>query len=102
MKSNLLDQFCQDCRMRNIRYIDTYRSYVNLFLKLLESRSKEPSTANRDDLKDYLSSLRDRGLKQASIEKAFTSLSTFYCTFQVSPLFIFSKLYQIIFSIPCF
>jgi integrase/recombinase XerD len=85
--------------MRNIRYIDTYRSYVNLFLKLLESRSKDPSTANRDDLKDYLSSLRDRGLKQASIEKAFTSLSTFYTylvdeeLMSVNPIIPFKRRY---------
>jgi integrase/recombinase XerD len=99
MNSDLLDRFCQDCKMRNIRYIDTYRSYVNLFLKLLESRSKDPSTANRDDLKDYLSALRERGLKQASIEKAFTSLSTFYTylvdeeLMSVNPIIPFKRRY---------
>jgi len=99
MKSDLLDRFCQDCQMRNIRYIDTYRSYVNLFLKLLESRSKDPATANRDDLKNYLSILRERGLKQASIEKAFTSLSTFYTylvdeeLMSVNPIIPFKRRY---------
>jgi len=78
VKSDLIDRFCQDCQIRNIKYIETYLAYINLYLKLLESRSKDPTTANRDDLKDYLSGMRQRGLKQASIEKAFTSLSAFY------------------------
>ena len=69
MKSDLIDRFCQDCQIRNIKYIETYRAYINLYLKLLESRSKDPTTANRDDLKDYLSGMRQRGLKQASIER---------------------------------
>jgi integrase/recombinase XerD len=47
-------------------------------MELLESRSKDPCTTNKDDLKDYLSSLRQRGLKQASIDKAFSCLSSFY------------------------
>jgi integrase/recombinase XerD len=47
-------------------------------MELLESKSKDPILANKDDLKELLSSLRQRGLKQASIDKAFTCLSSFY------------------------
>ena len=78
MNSDLLERFCQDCQMRNFRNIDIYQSYIKNYIKMLESRSKDPIEANREDLKDYLSILRGRGLKQASVEKAFTCLSSFY------------------------
>jgi site-specific recombinase XerD len=64
--------------MRNIKDIKTYRVYIKQYMDLLESRSKNPSLTNKDDLKDFLSSLRQRGLKQASIDKAFSCLSSFY------------------------
>ena len=76
MNSDLLDRFCQDCQMRNIQNIAVYRVYIKPFMELLDSRSKDPILVNRDDLKDYLSILRERGLKQASVEKAFTCLSS--------------------------
>jgi integrase/recombinase XerD len=47
-------------------------------MELLASRSKDANNADKSDLKDFLSSLHQRGLKQASIEKAFTALSSFY------------------------
>ena len=78
MNSDLLDLFCQDCQMRNIRDIKTYRSYIKMYLELLESRSKDPRMTNKDDLKVFLSCLRQRGLKQASTDKAFTCLSSLY------------------------
>jgi integrase/recombinase XerD len=64
--------------MRNIKSIETYKVYVKQYLELLASRSKNPNSADKSDLMDFLSSLRQRGLKQASIEKAFTALSSFY------------------------
>jgi integrase/recombinase XerD len=78
MNSGLLEGFCQDCQMRNIKNIKTYKIYIKQYLELLASRSKNPNSADKSDLKDFLSSLRQRGLKQASIEKAFTCLSSFY------------------------
>jgi integrase/recombinase XerD len=64
--------------MRNIIGIDTYKSYIKPYMKLLESKSKDPILANKDDLKDFLFNLRQRELKPASIDKAFTCLSSFY------------------------
>jgi len=90
MNSELLDRFCQDCQMRNIKNISVYRSYIKQFMELLDSRSKNPFLVTKDDLKDYLSSLRQRGLKQASIDKAFTCLSSFY-TFLVDEEMIASN-----------
>ena len=78
MNSGLLEGFCRDCQMRNIKSIETYKTYIKQYLGLLASRSKNPNSADKSDLIDFLSSLRQRGLKQASIEKAFTGLSSFY------------------------
>jgi len=67
--------------MRNIKSIETYSIYVKQYLDLLDSRSKNANSANsadKSDLKDFLSILRQRGLKQASIEKAFTCISSLY------------------------
>ena len=78
MNSDLLEGFCQDCQMRNIKSIETYRIYIKQYLELLDSRSKNANSADKSDLKDFLSDLRQRGLKQASIEKAFTCISSLY------------------------
>jgi integrase/recombinase XerD len=64
--------------MRNIKSIKTYKVYIKQYLELLDSRSKNANSADKSDLKDFLSSLRQRGLKQASIEKAFTCISSLY------------------------
>ena len=78
MNSDLLEGFCRDCQMRNIKSIETYEVYIKQYMELLASRSKDANSADKSDLKDFLSSLHQRGLKQASIEKAFTCLSSFY------------------------
>jgi len=78
MNLDLLEGFCKDSQMRNIKSIKTYRIYIKQYLELLDSRSKNANSADKSDLKDFLSNLRQRGLKQTSIEKAFTCLSSFY------------------------
>ena len=78
MNLDLLEGFCKDSQMRNIKSIKTYRIYIKQYLELLDSRSKNANSADKSDLKDFLSSLRQRGLKQASIEKAFTCISSLY------------------------
>ena len=78
MNSILLEGFCRDCRMRNIQSVQPYEVYIKQYLELLASRSKDANSVDKGDLMDFLSSLRQRGLKQASIEKAFTALSSFY------------------------
>jgi site-specific recombinase XerD len=78
MNSSILEGFSQDCQMRSIKSIRTYEVYIEQFLELLDSKSKNANSADKSDLKDFLSSLHQRGLKQASIEKAFTCLSSFY------------------------
>jgi len=71
----LLDEYKADCQLRGIRYPKTSIYYIREFTAFL---GKDPETATRVDLKRYLQILRNRDLKQSSIQKAFNYLSTFY------------------------
>jgi integrase/recombinase XerD len=90
MNEDLIEKFLNDCQMRNIKNINPYKIYIKQYMNLLKSKSKDPSMANKDDLKDFLSNLRERGLKQSSIDKAFTCLSGFY-SFMVDDEIILSN-----------
>ncbi len=37
MNSDLFEGFCQDCQMRNIKSIETYKAYIKQYLELLDS-----------------------------------------------------------------
>ena len=78
MAMNLIEQFRSDCIIRNISSLKNYVLYAQEFLNFLEERGKEPTEVTKNDLKAYLAKLKDRGLKQASIDRIFTCLSGFY------------------------
>ena len=44
----------------------------------LETRGKNALTANREDLRAFLSRLKDRGVKFKTIDRIYTCLSAFY------------------------
>jgi integrase/recombinase XerD len=75
---NLIEEFQADCRIRNIGATKIYVLYAQQLAKFLESRGKEPQEVEREDLKAYLVSLRERGLKPSSIDRVFTAISGFY------------------------
>jgi len=70
----LIDDFAVDCQLRGIRYPKTAIYYIRDFATTCE----DLQNAGRADLKRYLSILRGRNLKQSSIQKAYTHLSSFY------------------------
>jgi len=72
----LIDDFRADCQLRGHKYSVTPLSYIQEFLAGLDG--KDPVEISRLDLKAYLMVLQMRGLKQTSIEKAFSALSNFY------------------------
>ena len=78
MAINLIEQFQSDCKIRNISSSPTYMVYAQEFSDFLKERGKEPTESTNEDLKDYLARLRDRGLKQGSIDRIFACLSSFY------------------------
>jgi len=75
---NLIEEFQADCKIRNIEGTKIYVLYAKQLSEFLKSRRKEPQDVTRDDLKAYLISLRERGLKQSSIDRVFTTISGFY------------------------
>jgi integrase/recombinase XerD len=96
---NLIEEFQTDCKIRNIEGTKIYLLYAKQISEFLKLRKKEPQDVTRDDLKDYLVSLRERGLKQSSIDRVFTAISGFY-TFMVdegrissNPIIPFRKRY---------
>ncbi|MCJ7444173.1 MAG: site-specific integrase, partial [Methanotrichaceae archaeon] len=52
--------------------------YAQEFFNFLQKRGKEPTNVTKDDLKAYLANLKARRLKQASIDRIFSCLSSFY------------------------
>jgi integrase/recombinase XerD len=55
-----------------------YQVQVCYIREFLSTLSKSPIEVDRSDLKAFLSVLHDRNLKQTSIDKAFSGLSSFY------------------------
>jgi integrase/recombinase XerD len=51
---------------------------ANEYCAFLETRGKNPLTADRDDLRAFLSRLKERGLKFKTIDRIYSCLSAFY------------------------
>jgi integrase/recombinase XerD len=51
---------------------------VKEYCAFLESRDKNPLNADRDDLRAFLSRLKERGLKFKTIDRIYSCLSAFY------------------------
>jgi len=75
---SIMEQFKSDCMIRNISGLEIYMLYAQEFLDFLAKRDKKVTEVTREDLKSYLANLRERGLKQSSINRVFTCLSGFY------------------------
>jgi integrase/recombinase XerD len=76
---NLIMQFKEDCRVRGLAKVtcETYPAYVQSFADFIQPRTLQE--ANKSDLKSYLSHLRlVKRLKQTSIERMFSAISSFY------------------------
>jgi integrase/recombinase XerD len=89
-RMTLIEEFEADCRIRNIGATKIYVLYAKQLSEFLKTREKEPQDVAREDLKAYLISLRERGLKQSSIDRVFTAISGFY-TFMVDEELISSN-----------
>jgi integrase/recombinase XerD len=77
-KSDLLDQFGEDCKLRGLASIRNYISSAKEFTIFLSNRGKSIGNADKEDLKAFLVGLRERQVKQRTIECIFSRLSTFY------------------------
>ncbi len=76
--NDLVQRFHEDCNLRNMVSAMDYIYRAKEYCLFLETKGKNPLTADREDLRAFLSRLKERGLKLKTIDRIFTCLSAFY------------------------
>lgn len=76
--NDLVGRFHEDCNLRDMVSVMDYIYRAKEYCVFLEARSKNPLTADRDDLRAFLSQLKGRGLKFKTIDRIYSCLSAFY------------------------
>lgn len=78
--SQIIEEFCQDCRVRHLteETIGRYRSPLKIFVRFLEGRGLSVLDVDKHVLKDFIHYRRMQGIDQKTLENNFTALSTFY------------------------
>jgi integrase/recombinase XerD len=76
--NDLVGRFHEDCNLRGMVSVMDYIYRAKEYCAFLEERSKNPLTADRDDLRAFLSQLKGRGLKFKTIDRIYSCLSAFY------------------------
>ena len=76
--NDLVERFHEDCNLRGMVSVMDYIYRAKEYSAFLEARSKNPLTADRDDLRSFLSQLKGRGLKFKTIDRIYSCLSAFY------------------------
>ena len=76
--NNLVKRFHEDCNLRGMVSTMDYIYRANEYCAFLEIRSKNPLTADRDDLRAFLAQLKSRQLKFKTIDRIYSCLSAFY------------------------
>jgi integrase/recombinase XerD len=76
--NDLVGRFHEDCNLRGMVSTMNYIYRAKEYCAFLEARGKNPLTADKDDLRAFLSHLKGRGLKFRTIERIYTCLSAFY------------------------
>lgn len=74
----LIARFQEDCRLSGFVSTDDYVYRARAFFAFLESRGKTPIDADKDDIKAFLVSLKDRGIKFRTIDRIFSCISALY------------------------
>ena len=77
---NLIEDFKQDCFQRGMTAESTrrYISCLRIFLRWLKARRADVREVDKFLLRDFLAELRQRELKQKTLENYFSALSSFY------------------------
>ena len=75
---DLISRFHDDCKLRGFGSAQDYVYQVREFCGFLETRAKTPMSADKDDIKSFLVHLKEREIKFKTIDRIFTSISSFY------------------------
>jgi len=75
-----LSSFKEDCYHRGMTAESTrrYISCLRIFLRWLKERKADVRQVDKFLLRDFLSFLRQKGLKQKTLENYFSAISSFY------------------------
>jgi len=77
----LVEEFCDDCRLRNMtaESIRRYKSCLSIFGAFLRNKGVSIKEVDRQVLKEFLQHIRfDRRVKEKTVENYFSSMSAFY------------------------
>ena len=77
----LLEMFCEDCRLRGMteESIRRYRSSLRIFLKFLRKKGVSIDRVDAPVLRSFLQHIKfERGVKHRTVEQYFSALSAFY------------------------
>ncbi|MCJ7444010.1 MAG: tyrosine-type recombinase/integrase [Methanotrichaceae archaeon] len=73
----IIETFIKDCKTRGLSSL-TQKTYSYILKDFQEARKIDLKAVSRDDLKDYLSDLRNQGLSRNTIKTRFSAFATFY------------------------
>jgi integrase/recombinase XerD len=76
--NDLVQRFHADCNLRSMVSTMDYIYRAKEYCAFLETRGKNPLTADKDDLRAFLSRLKERELKFKTIDRIYSCLSAFY------------------------
>jgi integrase/recombinase XerD len=76
--NDLVQRFHEDCNLRGMVSVMDYIYRAKEYCAFLETRGKNPLNADKDDLRAFLSRLKERGLKFKTIDRIYSCLSAFY------------------------
>jgi integrase/recombinase XerD len=76
--NDLVQRFHEDCILREMVSAMDYVYRAKEYCLFLETRGKNALTADREDLRAFLSRLKERGAKFKTINRIYTCLSAFY------------------------
>ncbi|MBO8182833.1 MAG: tyrosine-type recombinase/integrase [Archaeoglobus sp.] len=80
LRQSYIEAFKEDCYQRGMTAESTrrYISCLRIFLRWLEARGADVKEVDKFLLRDFLSELRQRGLKQKTLENYFSAISSFF------------------------
>jgi integrase/recombinase XerC len=76
--ANLIAQFQADCELRGLASTDDYVRCTREFASFVSERGKDVLNIHKEDLKAFLAKMKEKKLKQRTIDRKLVCLSTFY------------------------
>lgn len=88
--ADLISQFKSDCELRGMASTDDYVRCAREFTSFISERGKDVLNIHKDDLKAFLAKMKEKKLRQRTIDRKLVCLSTFY-TFLIDEEYLTSN-----------